>query len=186
MDFESAIDDMERDLRRLKIEFEQFFNGALKTPPDQSRGRLVTRLAETRSHYIKSPALRFRLTNFEASFNQLNVFWNRRLRAFEEGLTISGAPVRLPVEKSRRRSGRAAERPATGIEISQGASDAAVRTLYDEFSRHMDPGRTTDYDNFRSFVMRQVSNIRQSTGCEKVSFRIDSQDGKLKLKAKPV
>lgn len=186
MNIESAIDQMDVDLRRLKIEFEQFFNGALKIPPDQSRSRIVSRLQELRGHYIKSPALRFRLTNFEATFNQLNVLWNRRVRAFEEGLTLSGAPVRQPVDQARRRPDRSDQERPGGVEISQGAPDTAVRALYDEFSRHMDPGRTTDYESFRSFVMRQVSSIRQSTGCEKVHFRIDARDGKLKLKAKPV
>lgn len=186
MDFEKAIDAMERDLRRLKIEFEQFFNGAVKIPPDQSRARIVTQLQEIRSHYIKSPALRFRLTNFEANFNQLNVLWNRRLRAFEEGLTISGAPVRLATAASRRESLRPSEVAPTGVEIRQGASDSTVRKLYDDFSRHCDPGHATDFANFRDFVMRQVSHIRETTGCEKVQFRIESQDGKLKLKAKPV
>lgn len=181
MDFEAAIDAMESDLRRLKIEYEQFFNGAAKIPPDNSRSRVHTRLQEIRSHYIKSAALRFRLTNFEATFNQLNVHWNRRLKAFEEGLTLSGAPAR------RGTGGLGLQRrPQEGVEIGQGAPDAQVRELYDEFSRHFDPGSATDYDRFRSFVMRQVSHVRESTGCEKVRFRIESQDGRLKLKAKPV
>ena len=186
MDFEAAIDAMENDLRRLKIEYEQFFNGAAKIPPDNSRSRVHTRLQEIRSHYIKSAALRFRLTNFEASFNQLNVHWNRRLRAFEEGLTLSGAPVRQKAPPPRPDTLGVPARSRGGVEISQGAPDAQVRELYDNFSRHFDPGNATDFDSFRSFVMRQVSHVRESTGCEKVQFRIESQDGKLKLKAKPV
>ena len=186
MDFEAAIDAMERDLQRLKIEYEQFFNGAAKIPPENTRNRVHTRLQEIRSHYIKSPALRFRLTNFEASFNQLSVHWNRRLRAFEEGLTLSGAPVRQTVPARRQDPLSVPSRAGGGVVLSQGAPDATVRELYDDFSRHFDPGRATDFDSFRSFVMRQVSHVRESTGCENVRFRIESQDGKLKLKAKPV
>ena len=61
-----------------------------------------------------------------------------------------------------------------------------VQDLYDEFSRHFDPGRAADFDRFRDFVVRQVHSIRESTGCERVRFRIESEEGRLKLKAKPI
>ena len=39
---------------------------------------------------------------------------------------------------------------------------------------------------FRGYLAQQIESIRLKTGCDAVQFRIATEDGKLKLKAKPV
>ena len=45
---------------------------------------------------------------------------------------------------------------------------------------------TMDLDTFRNYLQRQVAQIRDKTGCEAVQFRVAAEEGKVKLKAKPV
>ena len=45
--------------------------------------------------------------------------------------------------------------------------------------------RRPTFDSFQSYLKKQASQIRKKTGCEQVRFRIASEDGQLKLKAKP-
>ena len=41
-------------------------------------------------------------------------------------------------------------------------------------------------DSFQTYLRRQTEAIRQKTGCDEVQFRVAEEDGKLKLKARPV
>ena len=43
-----------------------------------------------------------------------------------------------------------------------------------------------DLGSFRAYLGKQVDAIRQKTGCSDVQFRLALEDGKLKLKARPL
>jgi hypothetical protein len=43
-----------------------------------------------------------------------------------------------------------------------------------------------DLDTFRGYLQKQMTQIRDKTGCDAVQFRVVNEDGKVKLKAKPV
>jgi hypothetical protein len=47
-------------------------------------------------------------------------------------------------------------------------------------------GPRFDLASFGSYLQRQAAAIRDKTGCEDVQFRLAAEDGKLKLKARPV
>ena len=72
---EEAIQRLANDIRRLKIDFDRFFNGAVKIPPEQLRKRIRDQLQDLRSIHIRSVGLRFRLNNLEARFNTFSVLF---------------------------------------------------------------------------------------------------------------
>ena len=43
-----------------------------------------------------------------------------------------------------------------------------------------------DIERFRSYIQHQAEVIRTKTGCREIQFRIAVQDGKMKLKARPI
>ena len=43
-----------------------------------------------------------------------------------------------------------------------------------------------DLDSFGRYLQQQVASIQQKTGCAEVQFRVAVEDGKVKLKAKPL
>jgi len=43
-----------------------------------------------------------------------------------------------------------------------------------------------ELEAFRGYISRQIESIRIKTGCDAVQFRLATEEGKLKLKAKPV
>jgi len=47
-------------------------------------------------------------------------------------------------------------------------------------------GPRFDLASFGSYLERQAAAIRVKTGCEEVQFRLAAEDGKLKLKARPL
>lgn len=166
---------LDHNIRRFRIDFERFLSGNLPVPPEQLRIAIINQLKELRVIHMKAVAHRFRFNTQEAKFNALLVLFNRRLREFELG-------------KKQRRALDAEEPefdPLKGVVIEDRPTAAAAQALfhglYDE-----DSGPKADFEKFQSYLHRQAENIRQKTGCTGVSFRVASEKGKLKLKAKAV
>jgi hypothetical protein len=72
---------LEDDIRKLKIEFDIYFNGGTKRPPLESRARLdanVRRIADDRN---LSYAQRYHFNSLVARFTSYRELWRRTLRA---------------------------------------------------------------------------------------------------------
>ena len=171
---EEAIDRLEHDLRRLKIDFERFFSGGLKTPPEQLRQSVSTQINAMRSRHIRTFALRFRLHNLEARFHIFSVLFSRRLQELEAGTGRRARPEVREVD------------PHDGIVFDDKPDPEAVAVLYRELCRAREVAPATDLAQFQSYLTSQITQIRKKTGCTHVRFRIASEGDKVKLKAKPL
>ena len=72
---------MEDDIRKLKIDFDIFFNGATKRPPLEARARLesvIKRMADNRS---LSYAQRYYFNSLVLRFTSYRELWRRMLKA---------------------------------------------------------------------------------------------------------
>lgn len=72
---------MEEDIRRLKIEFDIYFNGAVKRPPLESKARLesfIKRIADNRS---LTYAQRYYFNTLVSRFTSYRELWRRTLKA---------------------------------------------------------------------------------------------------------
>lgn len=179
------LDQLADGIEKFKIEFERFLAGATVIPPDEHRAKLVRDLRELRTANLRASADQFRLASLEARFNSYSELFNRRLRDREEG-----RGTRLP-----RPAGAPPERrldAAAGVVVTDRLEAEAVDALYQTLTRRAgssagaNPTPTMQLDTFRGYLSQQIESIRLKTGCEAVQFRIASEDGKLKLKAKPV
>ena len=173
-----ALDQLAHDVRQLQIDFERFFNGGLPLPPDEQRARVQAQLRNLRNVNVTSAVENFRLADLEARFNSYNELFNRRLRDTEEGR--HPAARHAPPPAPRRHD------PAQGIVFGDRVDPEAAAALYQGLVSA--PGDTPrfDLDSFQTYIKRQVAAIREKTGCAEVQFRLASEDGKVKLKARPV
>src|SRR5262245_9198439 len=96
MGYEEALDRIDRGIQTMKIQFERFFAGGLKLPPDEIRERLMQDFRTLRNSNITSAADNFRLGTLEARFNSTNELLNRRLREREEGRPVAPREVAKP------------------------------------------------------------------------------------------
>jgi hypothetical protein len=68
-----------------------------------------------------------------------------------------------------------------------GALDpAAVEALYHGLAAGPGEGPRFDLASFGSYLERQAAALHGRTGCTAVQFRLAEEDGKLKLKARPI
>jgi hypothetical protein len=77
---------LEDDIRKLKIDFDIYFNGAAKRPPLEARARLdayIKRIADNRS---LSYAQRYQFNTLVARFTAYRELWRRTMKARGEEL----------------------------------------------------------------------------------------------------
>lgn len=161
----------------MRVDFERFFAGALPVPPEALREQIAHQFRELRAANVTGVAENFRLGTLEAQFSAMAERYGRRLRETEEG---RGA--------KRGRDDTAPPRydPVAGIAVGAGLETGAVEALWRGL--YQSSGRTVsaDLDSFRAYLGQQMAAIRQKTGCSEVQFRVATEEGKLKLKAKPL
>jgi hypothetical protein len=174
-----VFDRLDRDIKQLRVDFERFFSGALPFPPEELRARVQAQLRSLRGVNLKNFADNFRLADLEARFNSYNELFNRRLRDVEEGRRPVTRPVPIPVLSR--------FDPEKGIVFGDRIDPEAVEALYQRLAAAPgDAGPRFDLDSFQTYLTRQAAAIREKTGCSQVQFRLAAEDGKLKLKARPV
>jgi hypothetical protein len=166
------VDAFERELQRLHVELERFLNGGVGAPPvelDAAAGVTLHRLRAKAKLSIDQ----FRLSALEARLQSLRELFQRRLRDREMGLRPPPRPVARTLDARR------------GVELSEGIDEAAAGVLYQAMygeSKSVPP----DLARFRETLARQVASVREKTGCTAVRIRVVEEDGKPKLKAKPI
>lgn len=169
------LDRLAGDIEALRVAGQRFLSGDLRQPPVELRDRVRAQLRDLRGE-IKGVAETFRLSSLEARLNAQLELFERRVQAQE---------ISVP----RRPSGTLDTQPdpRQGVVIGERARAASVEALY----RGLYPGDdgakpVVDLERFRAHLRRNVEIIRAKTGCRDVLFRIAVEDGKAKLKAKPL
>ncbi|HUK52483.1 MAG TPA: MXAN_5187 C-terminal domain-containing protein [Candidatus Binatia bacterium] len=120
---------IERDIRALKIEYEQYFGGGRSRPPSDTIWRieqLVKRYSERAAEMTYGQ--RFRYNNLAQTYAKYQDIFRKRLKAREEGLVQRhfGAAAR-EIEKERQRAAQqeAEQRPAPPVPAPATAGAAA-------------------------------------------------------------
>jgi hypothetical protein len=72
---------LEDSIRKLKIDFDIFFNGATKRPPLEARARLESNLKRISDDRALTYAQRYRLSSIIARYTSYRELWRRNLKA---------------------------------------------------------------------------------------------------------
>ncbi len=172
---ERQLDRLAASIQQFRIDSQRFFAGDLPLPPDELRERLIAELRRLRSANLKGAAATFRLGSLEAQLNSHLDLFTRRQREREQG------PRRIAEQ------GPSLADPETGVLVGRKAERGAVEALYKGlYLKSGTRNPKMDLERFRSYLDRQAEVIRSKTGCEEIQFRIAAQDGKMKLKARPI
>lgn len=77
---------MEDDIRKLKIDFDIFFNGAVKRPPLEARARLESYIKRVADNRNLTYSQRYYFNTLVARFTSYRELWRRTLKAKGEEL----------------------------------------------------------------------------------------------------
>lgn len=169
--FEAEAKRLQSMIQRFRVDAQRFLNGDLPLPPEEQREKIQAELRRLRNQNMKGAAANFRLGSLEAQFNSHNDLLGRRIRQKEKG------------EQRRHEEAKAKGRldPSQGVVIGKQLQPDAVKALYGGLQ-----SSAMDFDRFRSYLDKQAQLIRAKTGCEEIQFRVAVENGKMRLKAKPI
>jgi cation diffusion facilitator CzcD-associated flavoprotein CzcO len=85
-DLDKELSRMEEDIRKLKIDFDIFFNGATKRPPLEARARLESYIKRVADNRNLTFAQRYQFNMLVARFTSYRELWRRTLKAKGEEL----------------------------------------------------------------------------------------------------
>jgi hypothetical protein len=187
--------ELEHSIRLLQIEWGKFFGGLEKQPPNRLKARVEELIRKHIAGQFQNPTERFRYQSLTARYSSFSEMWSRRLRALEEGRPIQGVrpprtvAARPPAVGEPTRSPEAS-RVAEPVRIgSSTGGDTAVRTLFERFveaRRATGDAAPVKYESFEKLINQQAARLLADKGAQAVDFRLETKDGKVSLKAKPV
>jgi hypothetical protein len=188
---DDELERLEEDIRVVKNKYDQFFAGIAKVPPHIERHAIERFIHDLSKQKTRDNGRRFRLATLVSRYNQYRELWARRIREREEGpldfrrrqAALEGPgpePVRPTVTSAA---------PDPYVRMAPGANGEQVRRLHAEIERaHAAMGKSSNLsvEQLAAMVQKQTELVRSKYNVNTVAFRVETVDGKVKLKAKPL
>lgn len=186
-DSEPTVDDqlsrLEDDIRRLKIEFDIFFNGASKKPPYDTKGRVDTMMKRLGDDRKLSYAQRYRYNSLASRYNAFRDLWRRTMQGREEGRDAGTAARALAKQRA------VADFKRADFLCADAHKDVElVKNLYSSLLEAKkvcgEPVEDFSFPRFHRLIASQADGLKERLGCAKVSFSIDVEGGRVSFKAR--
>jgi hypothetical protein len=181
---------MESDIRKLKIEYEQFFGGGKARPPSDTEWRIeqiIKRYGDRGAEM--NFGQRFRYGNLAQTFAKYKEIFHKRVRKREEGTVdrhFGAAARQIEAERARRRKEEPPELVAVRC-ADPGQEPKKVDQIYRAFREALErSGQPTDKlsrESFEKFLQRKIEQFRQKSGKD-VEIIVSVEGGKPSLKAR--
>jgi len=170
---------LEDNLRRLKIEYDVFFNGRSPRPPHDLLFRVESTIKKFSGGGDMNFAQRFRFNQLAQRFAVYNDLWRKKMRVREEGLVV-GVSRLLAGEKP------AAERFGTSWsdpDREQEKVDQLLNAMVEARRSVGDTEWSVDPETFASFLREKTREIKQELDCEEIRFSVTVEDGRVRFRA---
>ena len=193
---------LERDIRQLKIEYDQYFGGGRKRPPTEIEWRIelvVKRYAE-RGGELKY-GHRFRLNNLTQTYVKYKDIFRKKTQQKEEGKVqrhfgAAAKAIEAERERAHKHSEKPVEAPAAAaagagafrVTCSEPEREAEkVDQLYQAFLQaKQKAGEETgklSRSSFNEFVLKKTKDLQKQKNCRDVEYVVEVVEGQVKLKA---
>jgi hypothetical protein len=177
MDLTDSIALVENALRDLIRDWERFFAGDLKVPPQAKHDRISGRLRSLSEHSIQRRADQFRVDQLQHRFMAYAMNWERMLREREEGRGRFAPAAQAKAAEAANPTNAA---PTESVDQRTGDS------LYDRYvAAKREHGQEVGADRaaFEAQLAAERAKLEDRLG-EKVRFDVLVEDGKVKLAAR--
>lgn len=205
------LNQIERDIRTLKIEYEQYFGGGRPRPPADTQWRVDTMMRRYNERGGDlSFAQRFRFNNLAQTYAKYVDMWRKKTMQKETGLQQHhfGAAARaIEAERARGAAARQAAAPELEPAMAAKSKGAAAREAaafamslsnpekekdkVNELYRKLIEARTETGEksgapslkDFEKFVRQKTKDLQDKGGRE-VEYSVTIESGRVKLKAR--
>ncbi|MCM3905060.1 MAG: hypothetical protein ND866_25465 [Pyrinomonadaceae bacterium] len=174
---------LEEDIRRLKIEFDVYFNGAAKRPPYDTKGRVETHMKRLGDDRTLSFAQRYRFNSLAARYTAFRDLWRRTMQGREEG--------RDPASAARATAKQEAVEGFTRTTLVCEDANKDVETVKHLYNALVEAktkcGEPTDdfsFPRFHRLIASKAETLKEKLGCKRVCFSVDVEGGHVSFKAR--
>jgi hypothetical protein len=174
---------LEEDVRRLKIEFDIFFNGGTKRPPYDTKSRVESQIKRLGDERRLSFGQRFYYNSIVARYVAFKELWRRTMQSREEGL-VRGREMPAAAAAT-----SASAFSPVSIACSDGQDQESIKRLYDslvEAKRTCGEQHNLSFEQFQSMISARTTQLRAQLNCSAINYTIAIEDEQVKFKAKPV
>lgn len=189
---DEELNQLDDNVRRLKIEFDVFFGGGSKKPPTDLEWRVQSTLKKLSDGRRMSYGQRFKFNTIQQKFAIFNSLWQQKLRIKEEGYRRPQDAL-LAIQGVREEGDQHGAIDLTGpqpFRVACSDVDAepkVVKALYDAMIHASKESKSKapagSFDSFQKFVKKKTEQLRKEYGSSTVEFAVEVEDGKVRLKA---
>jgi hypothetical protein len=176
---DQELDRLESDIRRLKIEYDIYFNGGTLRPPLDTKGRVETMVKRLYDMRGMSFSQRFRYNTLVARYNIMRELWRRQIQEREE----SGRPPTAEAQAAARSYSvivRCDDPRAQPERVSELYNHliAAKRACGERIGN-------LSLELFTHFLNSRAELIKNHLDTDRVEFVIGAHNGRVKFTARP-
>ena len=189
VNIEEAIEQLDLDLRKLKIQYDMFFVGSAPRQPFELKRQVETLIRTFSNSSIKRYSDRFRFNTLVGRYNALSELWGKQLRVIEESGRAPAIPIPAPrpVPKGPRPS--EGETVCFSVKIEDPEREReTMRLLYERYLEARGEGAAAGsalkLESFVKQIAKQASNLRESSGCRSIEFRVLRKGDSVSLRAR--
>jgi hypothetical protein len=188
---------LERDIRQLKIEYDQFFGGGRKRPPNEIEWRidLIVKRYSERGGDMKF-GQRFRFNNLTQTYAKYKDIFRKRLRQKEEGAVqrhFGAAAKAIEAEraKAQAQANAVTHSPESGAfrmtcsepERETEKVDRLYQALLTAKQQAGEDTSKLSREGFNEFVNKKTRDLQAQKNCKDVEYVVEVVGGQVKLKA---
>ncbi|HKI26392.1 MAG TPA: MXAN_5187 C-terminal domain-containing protein [Candidatus Sulfotelmatobacter sp.] len=210
MTLDEELNVLDTQLRRLKIEYEIFFNNPTKKPPTDIEWKVLALLRKFSDGGRMSFSQRYRYNEMAQRYAIYSDLWRKKSRIREEGyrrpqdaiLSVQGVRVAEDEHKAHHHpvygvghatqaahgaTATGASSPHFTLHGVDKAEREQVERLYNTLvaaKKKAGENVSGGIDSFITFVQKKTEEIRKQYHCQDVEYSVELTDGHVKLKAK--
>jgi membrane-bound lytic murein transglycosylase len=199
---------IERDVRTLKIEYEQYFGGGRKRPPTDTQWRVESLIRRYNERVGElSYGQRFRFNNLAQTYAKYHEMWRKKLVQKESGAqqrhfgaaakaieaerarnTASQVPITSNSDPAHDGAARGERRAVFALSLSNPEHEKEkIYALYEKLiEARTQAGQrsgTPSLKDFENFVREKTKDLKNKGG-RNVEYSVNIENGRVKLKAR--
>jgi hypothetical protein len=185
---------LESDIRMYKIEFEQYFGGGKKRPPNDTEWRIEQMMKRYGDRSAElSYGQRFHYGNLTQTYVKFRGIFRKRLKKREEASVrqdrhFGEAARKIEAERAAARR-KPPSMPAVAVTCSDPAREPQnVEKIYAAFREASnlagESGGVISRQQFEQFLRQKTEQLRKQKGSQEVEFVVSVEGGRAHLKAR--
>ena len=174
---EILLQELGRRIEDLKVQFNLYFSGELKLPPEKDREELEKRIRNLIGSSHRSPRVNLLIQNVSSRFSVYNNMWLKKLNELETGVSvIQKKKVAFKEEIKKKQPPK-----GTVVDVSLNSEDSFDR-FFDSYAKMTAKGTAEGLDKEK--IINSIKSRLITANFVDAKINLSVEEGKLKIKIK--